>query len=99
MVKYLDDYIKNSNLKDKDEIYGEYGVKDFVLLVLGGDLRDEDIEPLIRSVEELNLKVLIAPYRFDRKSVEDTVISPNVKVLDQYANYWCDYWRRGNICY
>ena len=86
MVKYLSDYINEGNLKDKEDIYAEYGVKDFVLLVLGGDLKDQDIEPLIRSVEELNLKVLIAPYRFDRNMVKDTVISPNVKVLDQYVD-------------
>lgn len=86
MVKYLSDYINEGNLKDKEDIYAEYCVKDFVLLVLGGDLKDQDIEPLIRSVEELNLKVLIAPYRFDRNMVKDTVISPNVKVLDQYVD-------------
>ncbi len=86
MAKYVDNYIKADNLIDKDEIYGEYGMKDFVLVVLGGDLKDEDIEPLIRSIEELNLKALIAPYRFDRNMVQELVLSPNIKVLPQYVD-------------
>ena len=86
MAKYVDNYIKAGNLIDKDEIYGEYGMKEFVLVVLGGDLKDEDIEPMIRSIEELNLKALIAPYRFDRNMVQDLVLSPNIKVLPQYVD-------------
>jgi spore coat polysaccharide biosynthesis predicted glycosyltransferase SpsG len=86
MAKYVDNYIKQDYLIDKDEIYGEYGMKEFVLVVLGGDLKDDDIEPLIRSVEELNLKALIAPYRFDRDMVKELVLSPNIKVLPQYVD-------------
>ena len=86
MAKYVDNYIKGDNLIDKDEIYGEYGMKEFVLVVLGGDLKDDDIEPLIRSVEELNLKALIAPYRFDRNMVQELILSPNIKVLPQYVD-------------
>ena len=86
MAKYVDDYIKGDNLIDKDEIYGEYGMKEFVLVVLGGDLKDEDIEPMVRSIEELNLKALIAPYRFDRNKVKGLVLSPNIKVLAQYVD-------------
>ena len=55
-------------------------------MVLGGDLKDDDIEPLIRSVEELNLKALIAPYRFDRDMVKELVLSPNIKILPQYVD-------------
>lgn len=86
MAKYVEGYIREGNLIDKDEIYGEYGMKEFVLVVLGGDLKDEDLEPLIRSVEELNLKALIAPYRFDRNRVKEIVLSPNIKVLPQYVD-------------
>ena len=86
MAKYVDNHIKDENLIDKDEIYGEYGMKEFVLVVLGGDLKDDDIEPLIRSIEELNLKALIAPYRFDRNMVQELVLSPNIKVLPQYVD-------------
>ena len=86
MAKYVDDYIKKGNLIDKDEIYGEYGMKEFVLVVLGGDLKHDDVEPLIRAVEELNLKALIAPYRFDRDMVKELVLSPNIKVLPQYVD-------------
>ena len=86
MAKYVDNQIKEGSLIDKDEIYGEYGMKEFVLVVLGGDLREEDVEPLIRSVEELNLKALIAPYRFDRNMVQELVLSPNIKILPQYVD-------------
>jgi hypothetical protein len=86
MAKYVDNHIKGGNLIDKDEIYGEYGMKEFVLVVFGGDLKDEDIEPMIRAIEELNLKALIAPYRFDRNMVQDLVLSPNIKVLPQYVD-------------
>ena len=86
MAKYVKDYIDGGNLKDKEDIYAEYGVKDFVLVVLGGDLKDEDIEPLIESIEVLNLKTLIAPYRFDREMVTEKVVSPNIKVLPQYVD-------------
>lgn len=86
MAKYVDNHIKGGNLIDKDEIYGEYGMKEYVLVVLGGDLKDEDIEPLIRSIEDLNLKALIAPYRFDRNKVQRLILSPNIKVLPQYVD-------------
>lgn len=86
MAKYVDNYIKEDNLIDKKEIYDEYGVKNFVLAVLGGDLKDGDIEPFIRSIEKLNLNVLIAPYRFDRNMVQDLILSPNIKVLPQYVD-------------
>lgn len=86
MARYVKNYIDEGHLRDKEEIYDEFGVRDFTLLVLGGDLKDEDIEPLIRSIEELNLKVLIAPYRFDREMVKELIISPNLKVLPQYVD-------------
>ncbi|WP_297980914.1 hypothetical protein [uncultured Methanobrevibacter sp.] len=86
MAAYVKKHIDDGNLIERDEIYAEYGVKDFVLVVLGGDLKDSDVEPLIRSLEELNLKTLIAPYRFDRDFVKGFVLSPNLKVLPQYVD-------------
>lgn len=86
MAKYVDNYIKEGNLIDKKEIYSKYNVNDFVLVVLGGDLKDNDLKPLIKSLEELNREVLIAPYRFDRNMVEDLISSPKIKVLPQYVD-------------
>jgi len=86
MAKYVEDYIADGNLQDKKDIYDEFAIKDFILLVLGGDLKDNDIEPLIQSVESLNLNVLIAPYRFDKEFVKSFVTSPNIKVLDEYVD-------------
>lgn len=86
MAKYVDDYIRDNNLIDKEEIYAKYGIEDFVLVVLGGDLKDGDIDPLIKSIEKLDRNVLIAPYRFDRNMVEKLVSSSRIKVLPQYVD-------------
>ena len=86
MAKYVDNYINEGKLIDKEEIYSKYGVKEFVLVVLGGDLKDEDIKPLIKSIEKINRNILVAPYRFDRNMVEDLVSSSKIQVLPQYVD-------------
>ena len=85
MAKYVQDYI-DGNLISREDIYDEFAVRDFVLAVFGGDLKDEDIPPLIEALEALNLYVLIAPYRFKKEFVESFVISPNVKVLEEHVD-------------
>ena len=85
MAKYVEDYLEG-NLISKEDIYDEFAVRDYVLAVLGGDLKDEDIKPLVEALEALNLHVLIAPYRFKKEFVESFVISPNVKVLEEYVD-------------
>ena len=85
MAKYVEDY-KEGNLISREDIYDEFAVRDFVLAVLGGDLKDEDIKPLVEALETLNLHVLIAPYRFKKDFVESFVISPNVKVLEEHVD-------------
>ena len=85
MAKYVEDYL-DGNLISREDIYDEFAVRDFVLAVLGGDLKDEDIPPLVEALEALNLYVLIAPYRFKKEFVESFVISPNVKVLEEHVD-------------
>ena len=56
--------------------------------MLGGDLRDNDLERLIRVCESLNYLIIIAPYRFDKHLVESLVNSSNINVLDNYVDLY-----------
>ena len=78
MVKYTLDSLKNEN------VYSDF--KDYVLVVLGGDIKEEDLIDLINCLEDLDSTVLIAPYRFDKGLVKDLVSSDRIIVLDNYVN-------------
>ena len=78
MVKYTLDYLK------EDNIYSDF--KDYVLVLLGGDIKNEELPNLIHQLENLTYPVIIAPYRFDKKLVENLLSSDNIKVLDNYVN-------------
>ncbi len=88
----LVDYIKDGNLISKEEIYEkyslieEYGPSDFILVVLGGDLRTNDLESLIKAIEIADFPALIAPYRFKKELVESLVDSSKIKVLDEFVD-------------
>lgn len=86
MAKYVEDNIKTKNLKDKNEIFKEYKINNFILVVLGGDLKDKDIPKLIQTLEKLDKNILIAPYRFNKEIVESYIVSPLIKVLNQYVD-------------
>ena len=91
MVSYVIDSIKNHKNISKEQILSENGLKltdDYILLVLGGDLRDNDLERLIRVCESLNYLIIIAPYRFDKHLVESLVNSSNINVLDNYVDLY-----------
>lgn len=78
LVEYVEESIKNYDLnKSSDE---------YVLLVLGGDIKDEDLPELINRIENLNYPVFIAPYRFDKSVVKGLVSSDKIKVLDNYVD-------------
>ena len=78
MVKYTLDSLK------QDNIYSS--IKDYVLVLLGGDIKDEELPELIYKLENLTYPVIIAPYRFDKKLVENLISSNSIKVLDNYVN-------------
>lgn len=87
MAKYVNDSIDNDSMKSKENILIENNfIDNYILVVLGGDLRSKDLPKLINVIEGLNLNALIAPYRFDKNLVESLVNSPNVNVLDNYVD-------------
>jgi len=63
----------------------EYSVDEFYLLVLGGDVKGEDVPNIIRQVESLNTNVLVVPFRFSESYVKSFIKSPNLKVLEGYV--------------
>ena len=82
MVKYVSDYLNNltiENIKEKFDI----------LVVLGGDLKKNEVPFLLNQIDQLNRKTLIAPYRFKKNFIQGLVNSNNltqITVLDQYVD-------------
>ncbi|GAA5818659.1 MAG: conserved hypothetical protein [Methanobrevibacter sp. CfCl-M3] len=104
MVSYINEFIKN-NLKTREEVENTYfknneeyrcnklsdynKLDDYIFVVLGGDLREEDIPKLIKSIKKYNLPIVVAPYRFDKDIVKKYVnqtSSKNIIVLDNYVD-------------
>jgi len=81
MASYVQDFIDSGNLLAKEEIMEKYNVSDFILVLLGGDLRVGDLEDLIIAIEKADYPTLIVPYRFEKELVEKLVNSSKVKVL------------------
>ncbi|MBM4241408.1 MAG: hypothetical protein FJ150_07100 [Euryarchaeota archaeon] len=79
-------YVDGINLKEPDTIKKSYGLDEFIVLALGGDLRGEDIPYLIKTVGKLDKEVLIVPFRFDAEYVRNIVSSPRLKVLDGFVD-------------
>jgi UDP-N-acetylglucosamine:LPS N-acetylglucosamine transferase len=85
MVSFVD----KMKLMDKNKIKEFYGVDEFILLALGGDLKGEQIPDLIKVVESLDKNILIAPFRFERdyiKSLISTSVVSKIKVLDGFVD-------------
>ena len=79
MVSYVSNYLKKSTIKNIEE-------SSDILVVLGGDLKKNQLPLLLNEIAKLNMNTFIAPYRFSRDYVKSLVNSPNVKVLDQYVD-------------
>ncbi len=79
-------YVSKMNILGKEEIKNQYGVDEFVLLALGGDLKGEDIPPLIQVMESLEKTVLVAPFRFSPEFVRSQVSSNHIRVLDGFVD-------------
>ena len=86
MVNYIVDCVNNNYLLDNEDIKKEYGSSNFILVVLGGDLKTSDIKKLINILERINLPILIAPYRFKKELIEDMIKSNKIKVLDEFVD-------------
>ncbi len=85
MAKYVNEYINSKKSISKEELIEKYGFSDFILVVLGGDLKNSDLKNLINAIEKANFPTLIAPYRFKKELIENLVNSPKLKVLDEYV--------------
>lgn len=86
MASYVDDFIANGSLIPKEEIIKKYGVSNFILVVLGGDLKTSDLKDLVVAIEKADYPTLIAPYRFKKELIEDMVNSSKVKVLNEFVD-------------
>jgi UDP-N-acetylglucosamine:LPS N-acetylglucosamine transferase len=75
-------YVDEIQLKDVFRIKAQLNMDDYILLVLGGDIRGEEVPQIIKTVEKLQENIIIIPFRFDPEYVRNLIKSPNLKVLD-----------------
>ncbi len=81
------DFINRKELLSKDEIFMRYSLfKDYIVVVLGGDLKYEDIEHLISVISNLEFQFLIVPFRFDENYVNSLVDSDNIHILNGFID-------------
>ncbi len=78
-------YVRDLKFENKQKIRDKYGMDEFILAIFGGDLRPEDIPPLVNTLEILDKEILIAPFRFDKKFVEGFISSSRIRVLDEFV--------------
>ena len=91
MASYVSDYIANGNLKTKDEVFDECKIdknhfNDFILLFLGGDLKEEDLNDLILAIHRINFPIVIVPYRFSVEEIENLINSSRISNKDVFKN-------------
>ncbi|BDH78659.1 MAG TPA: DUF354 domain-containing protein [Methanothermobacter sp.] len=79
-------YVKNLKLEDPRIVKKRYNLHEFILAVLGGDLKTQDIPPLIRKLETLQENILLAPFRFDKKYIEKNITSQKIHVLEGFVD-------------
>lgn len=78
-------YVKNLKL-DPEAVKKRYNLHEFILTVLGGDLKTKDIPPLIRRLEALQENILLAPFRFDRRLIKKNITSRKIHVLEGFVD-------------
>ncbi|KZX16976.1 hypothetical protein [Methanobrevibacter filiformis] len=89
MVTYIKDTVKDGNLKTKEEVKSLYlsdRFDEYVLIVLGGDLKKESMEELFNTINKIPHPVAIAPYRFDRDYLNKFIYNDNIIILDNYVD-------------
>ncbi|WP_295722203.1 hypothetical protein [uncultured Methanobrevibacter sp.] len=94
-ASYVNSMIQSDKLLTKDQITEQYGFDHYIFVVLGGDLKVDDLKDLIPLIDGFDYPTLIAPYRFDKKMIEDLSRSDKVKILDNFVDvlslsYHCD---------
>jgi len=78
-------YVDSLELEDPVYVKAKYSVDEFYLLVLGGDVKGEDVPKIISQVENLNTNVLVVPFRFSEDYVKSFIKSPYLRVLEGYV--------------
>jgi len=86
MASYVNEKIKDGKLIAKKEIVEKYGTNDFILVVLGGDVKNSDLKKLIEAIQKSDFPTLIVPYRFEKESIESLIKSKKVQVLDGFVD-------------
>ncbi|MDR3223296.1 MAG: hypothetical protein LBT66_06160 [Methanobrevibacter sp.] len=89
MAKYVKDYIDEGKIKTLDEVKNLYfhdSIDEYILLVLGGDIKKGEIPKIIETLENLDVTIAIAPYRFNKEYIKKLSSSNNIKVLDNYVD-------------
>ncbi|GAB4307454.1 MAG: hypothetical protein Kow0019_03160 [Methanobacteriaceae archaeon] len=76
-------YVNMKNLKCVSKVKNP---DDFILMVLGGDIKHEDLPKIIEMLEYLDRNVLIVPFRFESEFVSNLITSAKLKVLDGYVD-------------
>lgn len=94
-ASYVNSMIQSGKLLKKEQITEQYGFDHYIFVVLGGDLKVDDLKDLIPLIDGFDYPTLIAPYRFDKKMIEDLSNSDKVKILDNFVDvlslsYHCD---------
>ncbi len=80
------EYASKVPLMDSQIIYDHYETNDFYVVLLGGDIRSNEVPKLIKEVEKLNKTILIVPYRFSAEFVSKFVSRKRVYVIDGYVD-------------
>jgi len=94
MASYVHDYVFKGDLKSKNEVFKECKIdendfNDFILFVLGGDLKEDDLNDLILAIHEIDFPIIIVPYRFKKEDIEnliDTCKNSNLHTLKHDDN-------------
>lgn len=87
MVKYISNntfstnpnYLKNLSIKNIKDDFD-------ILVVLGGDLKKNEVSILLNEIQHLGRNTLIAPYRFNRDFIVDLINSINSTSSNNQAN-------------
>ena len=89
MVKYISnntfstnpnsDYVKNLSVKNIKDGFD-------ILVVLGGDLKKNEVPLLLNEIQHLGRNTLIAPYRFNRDFIIDLINSINSTSFNNQTN-------------
>jgi UDP-N-acetylglucosamine:LPS N-acetylglucosamine transferase len=88
MASYIHELEINEKSTSETELKLKNGFEDFILIVLGGDIKQNQIKDLIEIVEKSDIPTFIAPYRFKKEFIESLISSEKaqIKVLDEFVD-------------